>query len=109
MIKLNSYWRYVFLLVFFIVLGISAIIMSLLIIRSLGNNIALDQTFISVVVTLAGNLLGALVTFGAYYQVLKERRRQKGFAQNIQQQQEKLRSLSEQGLELEKQRTGLEK
>src|SRR2546430_10019176 len=101
MLKLNSYWRYVFLLAFFIVLGISAIIISLLVISSLGNNIALDQTFISVVVSLAGALLGALGVLSLLR--LNERRKQKEFAQNVQQQQEKLRSLSEQGLELEKQ------
>ncbi len=69
-------------------------------------------TFFGLLVTLAGSLVGVLVVGGAIYyrNALMKQKHQEQLAESYEQdQKEEFIRLSQQGLELEKQRTGLEK
>lgn len=76
-----------------------------------GISTSLNQYFLAILAALAGAIFAALVSITIYYnQVSKVEKLQIELVESDEQQQkEKLLRLSEQGLELEKQRTDLEK
>jgi len=75
-----------------------------------GINTNSNQNLLAILASVGGAILAVLISLAIYfYQTSKEKRRQELLETDVQQQKEELLRLSEHGLELEKQRTDLEK
>jgi hypothetical protein len=112
--KLNFYRSNAtfFVILIILVLVVSAVIVAVVFISSQGINTSNNQTIIGIVVGIAGALIGALVSVAIYFQVQRETRKQRQLLESVDSNKNQLGDyfhLSEQGLELEKQRTGIEK
>ncbi len=98
---------YIISIAAFAILAIFVNILSVFISRGISTNFS--ESLLSILATIAGILIAVLASLVIYYQTSKERKQQRLFESEVHQEKERFLRLSQEELELEKQRTDLEK